>query len=150
LRTTLRDTRNSRQIVLIGLFWAKYARRIFAIVSTTSIPDLAPVSPTESHCGPAAPGVPIGCRSPRKRGPYSTPIHIKALAERLNPKRPMCYIIQMAKTRPLIKTTYRVVPLKDGTFAVEIAVTGTRPTTAARAFATAAEAEAWIVREKLK
>jgi len=62
----------------------------------------------------------------------------------------MCYIIQMAKTRPLIKRTYRVVPLKDGTFAVEIAVTGTRPTTAARAFATAAEAEAWIVREKLK
>ena len=77
-------------------------------------------------------------------------IHIKAVAERLNPKRPMCYIIQMAKTRPLIKRTYRVVPLKDGTFAVEIAVTGTRPTTAARAFATAAEAEAWIVREKLK
>src|SRR5438132_118233 len=32
----------------MGLFWAKYARRIFAIVSTTSIPDLAPVSPTES------------------------------------------------------------------------------------------------------
>src|SRR5438132_6260122 len=29
----------------MGLFWAKYARRIFAIVSTTSIPDLAPVSP---------------------------------------------------------------------------------------------------------
>jgi hypothetical protein len=29
-----------------------------------------------SHCGPAVPGVPIGCRSPRKRGPYSMPIHI--------------------------------------------------------------------------
>jgi hypothetical protein len=56
----------------------------------------------------------------------------------------------MAKTRPLIKRTYRVVPLKDGTFAVEIAVTGTRPTIAARAFATEAEAEAWIAREKLK
>jgi hypothetical protein len=75
---------------------------------------------------------------------------IKAVAERLNPKRPMCYITHMAKTRPLIKRTYRVVPLKDGTFAVEIAVTGTRPTTAARAFATEAEAEAWIAREKLK
>ena len=35
---TFRDTRNSRQIALIGLSWAKYARRIFAIVSTTSIP----------------------------------------------------------------------------------------------------------------
>src|SRR5262249_3059917 len=33
---------------LIGLFWGKYARRIFAIVSTTSIPYLAPVSPTEA------------------------------------------------------------------------------------------------------
>src|SRR5207253_830064 len=42
----------SRQIVLIGLFWAKYARRIFAIVSTTSIPDLAPVSPTEATVDP--------------------------------------------------------------------------------------------------
>jgi hypothetical protein len=25
--------------------------------------------------GPLVPGVPIGCRSPRKRGPYSMPIH---------------------------------------------------------------------------
>src|SRR6202008_3686558 len=56
LRTTLRDTRNSRQIVLIGLFWAKYARRIFAIVSTTSIPDLAPVSPTEATVDPPSRG----------------------------------------------------------------------------------------------
>jgi len=44
----------------------------------------------------------------------------------------------------------RVVPLKDGTFAVEIVVTGTRPTIAARAYATEAEAEAWIERQKLK
>jgi hypothetical protein len=28
-----------------------------------------------SHCGPQAAGVPIGCRSPRKRGPYSMPIN---------------------------------------------------------------------------
>jgi hypothetical protein len=62
----------------------------------------------------------------------------------------MCYITNMAKTRSLFERTYRVVPLKDGTFAVEITVTGTRPTTAARAFATKAEAEAWIAREKLK
>jgi hypothetical protein len=55
LRTILRDTRNSRQIVY-GLFWAKYARRIFAIVSTTSIPDLAPVSPTEATVDPPSRG----------------------------------------------------------------------------------------------
>jgi hypothetical protein len=59
----------------------------------------------------------------------------------------MCYVTKMAK---LIERTYRVVPLKDGTFAVEIAVTGTCPTTAARVFPTAAEAETWIAREKLK
>ena len=74
----------------------------------------------------------------------------------------MCYITNMAvrelgsfptvgkldrdRTRPLIERTYRVVPLKDGTFAVEIAITGTYPTTTARAFATEAEAEAWIAR----
>jgi hypothetical protein len=63
----------------------------------------------------------------------------------------MCYIILMAKTlRALIERTYRVVPLKDGTFAIEVAVTGTRPTTAAKVFASEAEAEAWIAREKLK
>src|SRR5438477_5511376 len=56
LRTTLRYTRNSRQIVLMGLFWAKYARRIFAIVSTTSIPNLAPVSPTEATVDPPSRG----------------------------------------------------------------------------------------------
>jgi hypothetical protein len=63
----------------------------------------------------------------------------------------MCYIVLMAKTlRALIERTYRVVPLKDGTFAIEVAVTGTRPTTAAKVFASEAEAEAWIAREKLK
>src|ERR1700730_9595500 len=56
MRTTLRDTRSSRQIVLIGLSWAKYARRIFAIVSTTSIPNLAPVSPTEATVDPLSRG----------------------------------------------------------------------------------------------
>src|SRR5262249_14151306 len=43
-------------MVLIGLFWAKYARRIFAIVSTTSIPYLAPVSPTEATVDPLSRG----------------------------------------------------------------------------------------------
>jgi hypothetical protein len=62
----------------------------------------------------------------------------------------MCHITNMAKTRPLIEKTYRLVSLKDGTFAVEIAIKGSRPTTTARAFATEAEAEAWIARQKLK
>src|SRR5207245_2571808 len=37
-------------------------------------PQPGPRIPHGSHCGPV-PGVPIGCRSPRKRGPYSMPIH---------------------------------------------------------------------------
>ena len=41
---------------MIGLFWAKYARRIFAIVSTTSIPNPAPVSPTEATVDPPSRG----------------------------------------------------------------------------------------------
>src|SRR4051812_14739597 len=40
----------------MGLFWAKYARRIFTIVSTTSIPNLAPVSPTEATVDPPSRG----------------------------------------------------------------------------------------------
>src|SRR3954465_11419943 len=40
----------------MGLFWAKYTRRIFAIVSPTSIPDLAPVSPTEATVDPPSRG----------------------------------------------------------------------------------------------
>jgi len=36
-RTTFRETRKSRQIDLIVIFREKYARRILAIVSTTSI-----------------------------------------------------------------------------------------------------------------
>jgi hypothetical protein len=42
LRTTFRETLNSRQIALIGLPCTKNARRIFAIVSTISIPTSAP------------------------------------------------------------------------------------------------------------
>src|SRR3954447_6710643 len=37
-----------------------------------------------SHCGPAVPGVPFGCRSPRKRGPYSMPIHTRSKWQRYN------------------------------------------------------------------
>jgi len=41
-RTTLRETRKSRQIALIVIFREKYARRILAIVSTISISNSAP------------------------------------------------------------------------------------------------------------
>jgi CubicO group peptidase (beta-lactamase class C family) len=58
----------------MGLFWAKYTRRIFAIVSTTSIPDLAPVSPTEATVDPPSQGSRLDADHP-ERGPYSTPIH---------------------------------------------------------------------------
>src|SRR3954447_11929511 len=56
LRTTFRDTRNSRQIALIGFSWTKYARRIFAIVSTISIPKPAPMSAMEANVDPSFPG----------------------------------------------------------------------------------------------
>src|SRR3974390_1875822 len=53
--TTLRDTRSSRQIALIDLPCMKNARRIFAIVSTTSIPTSASKN-HGSQCGPSVPG----------------------------------------------------------------------------------------------
>ena len=42
-RTTFRETLSSRQIALIDLPCTKNARRIFAIVSTTSIPTSASI-----------------------------------------------------------------------------------------------------------
>jgi predicted ATPase len=54
-RTTFRDTLSSRQIALIDLPCTKNARRIFAIVSTISIPSSASKN-HGSHCGPTAPG----------------------------------------------------------------------------------------------
>ena len=62
LRTTFRDTCSSRQIALIALPCTKYGRRIFATVSTTSIPIMALDLP-ESHREPH-----------RQRGPFGTPI----------------------------------------------------------------------------
>ena len=56
LRTTLRDRFSSRQIALIGFFCTKYARRIFAIVSTTSIPILAPMMLMEANVAPVQTG----------------------------------------------------------------------------------------------
>src|SRR5450631_3570960 len=55
LRTVFRETLSSRQIALIDFPCTKNARRIFAIVSTISIPISAPMN-HGSHCGPAAPG----------------------------------------------------------------------------------------------
>src|SRR5271167_620848 len=71
-RTTFRETRKSRQIALIVIFREKYARRILAIVSTISISNSASQT-TRRPVWTLIPGVPIGCRSPRKRGPYSMP-----------------------------------------------------------------------------
>ena len=74
-RTTFRDTRNSRQISLIAFLSCKYARRIFAIASTVSIPSSASRN-TESHREPQSQRGPFGRRSPPKRGPFSMPNHI--------------------------------------------------------------------------
>src|SRR5207248_7803650 len=66
----------------MGLFWAKYARRIFAIVSTTSIPYLAPVSPTEATVDPPSRGSRLdadhpqnGVLIPRRFTPESRTTH---------------------------------------------------------------------------
>jgi hypothetical protein len=59
----------------MGLFWKKYARRIFAIVSTTSIPDLAPASPTEATVDPLSRRSRLNADHP-ENGPYSMPMHI--------------------------------------------------------------------------
>src|SRR3974377_1863300 len=68
LRTTFRETLSSRQIALIGLPWTKNARRIFAIVSTISIPTSASKN-HGSHCGPSARG-PDWMPITPKRGPF--------------------------------------------------------------------------------
>src|SRR3954452_844679 len=54
-RTTFRDIRSSRQIALIDLPCPKNARRIFAIVSTISIPTSAPII-MEASVDPQPPG----------------------------------------------------------------------------------------------
>jgi hypothetical protein len=55
--------------------------RTGVFASKTSIPSSTAAAiqssahvPWGSHCGPAVPGVPIGCRSPPKWGPYSPSI----------------------------------------------------------------------------
>src|ERR1700722_2025969 len=73
-RTTLRDKCSSRQISLIGLPREKYARRILAIVSTTSIPIAASQNPG-GQCGPNATGSRLDENHPRSGGPYSMKEH---------------------------------------------------------------------------
>jgi hypothetical protein len=51
------------------------------------------------------------------------------------------------RTHPHAEATYRVVPLASGGFGVEVAIPDTYPTTVS-SFATEADAEAWIARDK--
>src|SRR5690606_9986540 len=63
-------TRSSRQICLIGFLSWKYARRTFAIVSTTSIPSPAPDSLGSTMDHPYQ-GGPFGRRSPLYGGLFA-------------------------------------------------------------------------------
>ena len=53
----------------------------------------------------------------------------------------------MAKEHPHTEATYRVVPQKDMTYGVEVAVPGSYPAMVT-SFTTAQKAEAWIVEHK--
>ncbi len=57
------------------------------------------------------------------------------------------YMRAMARTHPHSEATYTVVPSQDGTFGVKVAIPDTYPTTVSP-FASAEEAEAWIVKHK--
>src|SRR5271166_710576 len=67
-RTTLREIRRPRQIPLIALPGEKYARRILAIVSTTSIPIEAP-NRVGGQSGPVATGSRLDAHQPRSGVP---------------------------------------------------------------------------------
>lgn len=56
-------------------------------------------------------------------------------------------ISTMARTHPHAEATYRVIPLGDGSFGVEVSIPETYPTTV-RPFGTEIDAEAWIARHK--
>lgn len=51
------------------------------------------------------------------------------------------------RTHPYAEAAYRVVPLPDGAFGVEVKIPDSHPTTVS-SFATEADAEAWIARNK--
>src|ERR1700675_1949471 len=49
------------------------------------------------------PGVPFGCRSPRKRGPYSTPIHTDLNERKLSARQGLAFdIAEFAQEAPLL------------------------------------------------
>lgn len=52
-----------------------------------------------------------------------------------------------AAMSPRADTTYRVIPLYDGAFGIEVTVAGSYPATVS-AFDTIEEAEAWIARNR--
>jgi hypothetical protein len=49
----------------------------------------------------------------------------------------------MPKTHPHAEATYRVIPLDDGSFGIEVTIPDSHPTRISR-FETEADAEAWI------
>ena len=49
----------------------------------------------------------------------------------------------MPKTHPHAEATYRVIPLDDGAFGIEVTIPDSHPTRISR-FETEADAEAWI------
>jgi hypothetical protein len=49
----------------------------------------------------------------------------------------------MQKTHPHAEASYRVIPLENGSFGVEVSIPDTNPTTVSM-FKTEADAEAWI------
>ena len=53
----------------------------------------------------------------------------------------------MPKTHPHAEATYRVIPLEDGSFGVEVSIPETFPTTVSK-FDTEADAETWIEQHK--
>ena len=66
---------------------------------------------------------------------------------RISPKPALMKPAQPARPHPHAEATYRIVPLKDGAFGVEVVIPGTSPTTVT-SFATEADAEVWITRHK--
>jgi hypothetical protein len=62
--------------------------------------------------------------------------------------RRRAHITSMLRVHPHAEATYSVVPLSDGTFEVEVIIPETHPTRI-RAFATEADAGAWIATHKV-
>jgi hypothetical protein len=53
----------------------------------------------------------------------------------------------MPRTHPHAAAAYRIVPLPDGSFGVEVTIPDSRPTTVSR-FSSEEEAEAWIANHR--